>query len=258
MVLGNVAIKKPAMLIIDEPELNLHPSLQVKFLKVLAKYSQHVVFASHSLGLARTAEHVWSVTKVDGRSEIKPLAATRNYAELLGEMGFEAYRELGYEQVLGVEGVTDVSVIQHFLRLLKLDHKVVVIPLGGESVICGGREQELGELKRLTNRVSILIDSERGAAGEALSPARTAFAASCTKLQIRIHVTERRGTENYLTDAAIKKQIGAGYRALLPYEDFKAMTPRWGKGENWKIAQHMDRGDLMATDIGPWLEQLGQ
>jgi predicted ATP-dependent endonuclease of OLD family len=38
MVLGNVAMKKPEILFFDEPELNLHPALQTKFLTALAKY----------------------------------------------------------------------------------------------------------------------------------------------------------------------------------------------------------------------------
>ncbi len=35
IVLGNIAIKKPAYLLIDEPELNLHPSLQLDFLTTI-------------------------------------------------------------------------------------------------------------------------------------------------------------------------------------------------------------------------------
>jgi hypothetical protein len=58
-------------------------------------------------------------------------------------MSFSAFREVGFEQVLGVEGVTDVRAVQQFLRLLSLDNKVVVIPLGGSALITAGREQEL-------------------------------------------------------------------------------------------------------------------
>src|SRR5258707_3457418 len=55
LVLGNVAIRKPAVLLIDEPELNLHPSLQVDFLTSLASYPSEgcVIFATHNMGLAR-------------------------------------------------------------------------------------------------------------------------------------------------------------------------------------------------------------
>ena len=57
VVLANAAIKQPSMILIDEPELNLHPSLQLDFLTTLASYTTEgiVVFATHSIGLARAA-----------------------------------------------------------------------------------------------------------------------------------------------------------------------------------------------------------
>jgi len=36
VVLGNAALKKPSFILIDEPEISLHPSLQLKFLMKLA------------------------------------------------------------------------------------------------------------------------------------------------------------------------------------------------------------------------------
>ncbi len=239
MVLANVAIKAPEVLVIDEPELNLHPALQLRFLEALAKYARHVIFATHSLGLARAAERVYSVTRENGNSIIQPLPGTRSYAELLGEMSFEAYRELGFEKVLCVEGVTDVLPIQVFLRLLKLEHKLVVVPLGGEQLIMPGRDQELGELKRISTEVSVLIDSEKQSADEALSEKRLGFVKSCKALGYNIHVMERRALEHYLTDAAIKGELGPDYSALAPYQEFKALPRKWRKGNNWRIAQHI-------------------
>jgi hypothetical protein len=75
-------------------------------------------------------------------------------------------------------------------------------------------------------------------------------------LGFNIHVTHRRATEHYLTNAAIKRAKGPSFRALAPYEDFETVNPRWGKGENWRIAQRMVKADLDATDIGPWLSSL--
>ena len=65
IVLANVAIRNPAIILIDEPELNLHPSLQQRFLLQLASYaSDGVIFATHSLGLARaTAAQIYSFRK---------------------------------------------------------------------------------------------------------------------------------------------------------------------------------------------------
>lgn len=258
MVLGNVAIKRPELLLIDEPELNLHPALQQRFLTALSKYAKHVIFASHSMGLARTAEHVYSITRneSDTSSEIKPLPATRSYAELLGEMGFSAYREVGFEQVMCVEGITDVKTIQEFLRRLNLDNKVVVIPLGGGSFITAGREQELAELKRISPQVAVLIDSERKNATDALGADRAAFVESCEKLGFNVHVTDRRATEHYFPETAVQRALGTNYHALEPYEDFDVCPHKWAKSDNWRIAEKMTLPELMATDMGVWLADL--
>ena len=68
LVLANAAMKHPSYILIDEPELNLHPSLQLDFLTTLASYaSKGVLFSTHSIGLARAAGNkVYSVHKEPG------------------------------------------------------------------------------------------------------------------------------------------------------------------------------------------------
>jgi hypothetical protein len=52
----------------------------------------------------------------------------------MGEMSFAAYQELGFEQILCVEGIHDVLAAQQFLRLLGLDQTFVVIPYLANAV----------------------------------------------------------------------------------------------------------------------------
>jgi hypothetical protein len=56
IVLANAAIRQPSYVLIDEPELNLHPSLMLDFLTTLGSYARcGVVFCTHNIGLARAA-----------------------------------------------------------------------------------------------------------------------------------------------------------------------------------------------------------
>ena len=76
-----MAVRRPAYVLIDEPELNLHPSLQLDFLTTLAGYtSAGILFATHSLGLARAgAEQIYSVRREQqGVSDVRELEGTRN------------------------------------------------------------------------------------------------------------------------------------------------------------------------------------
>lgn len=119
IVFGNVAIKNPAYILIDEPELNLHPSLQIDFLTSLASYASiGIIFATHSIGLARaTSEQIYSFQKEEEEnSMVKTFEESLNYTEFLGEMSYSSYTSMGFNKILLVEGITDVRTFQQFLR----------------------------------------------------------------------------------------------------------------------------------------------
>ncbi|MFN2454161.1 MAG: ATP-dependent endonuclease [Pyrinomonadaceae bacterium] len=259
LVLASAAIKKPAFILIDEPELNLHPSLQLDFLTTLGSYAREgVMFATHSIGLARSSsENIYSVRKIaDGDSEVAVFDAKSRLSEFAGELSFSGYQELGFDKILLVEGRTEVKTIQQFLRLWKKDHKVVLIPIGGRELINSLAEDELREIKRISPNVFALIDSERNSPGADLEPNREVFRQSCQRVGITCHVLERRATENYFSDEAVKKVKGDTHKALGEYEKLKDVSPSWSKKENWRIARVMSSSEIEATDLGQFLKNI--
>ena len=256
LVLANALIKQPSYVLIDEPELNLHPSLQLDFLTTLGSYAtEGVLFATHSIGLARaSSDKIYSVRKiVDGESEISDFEATQHFSEFLGELSFTAYKELGFDKVLLVEGTTDVKTIQQFLHLHRIDHKIMLLPMGGSSLINSSSEHELAEITRISDNIFALIDSELNESGADLKPERAEFIEICGRLGIDCHCLVRRATENYLADSAVKKIKGDKYRALGHYEKLDEISPNWSKHENWKIAREMTLDDLKGTDLGEFI-----
>jgi hypothetical protein len=163
---------------------------------------------------------------------------------------------LGFEKVLLVEGVTDVLTIQQFLRFFGIDHKIVLLPLGGSALINGDRSLELEEIKRITPQVFALIDSELDAPTANVEKARVDFLNVCDRLKIRRHVLERRATENYFTDAAVKAAMGPKYKALGKHEDLRLAVPSWSKSDNWRIARRMSKADLESTDLGKFIHSI--
>lgn len=259
LVLANAATKRPSYIFIDEPELNLHPSLQLDFLTTLGSYAREgIVFATHSIGLARaSSDRIYSVRmNNEGKSEVAEFEAIPYLSELLGELSFSGYRELGFDKILLVEGTTDVKTIQQFLRLYRKDHQIVLLPLGGGSLINGSSEVELGEIKRISENVFALIDSERASLEAPLDPDREEFVETCEKVGITCHVLDRRATENYFTDEAVKNIKGSEYRALEPYQLLKDISHSWSKTENWRIARATTLEDLNETDLGEFLYSL--
>jgi len=261
VVLANCAMKEPSLILIDEPELNLHPALQGEFLRALAGYSKHggVVYATHSYGLSRSlADPIYAFHRSDGRTTCRPLSALRNYSEFVGELQFSAFQELGFEGIVLVEGVTDVRLVQQFLRMFRCDHRYVLIPLGGSALAGGDREHELKELLRISPNVHAIVDSEREGADLAPQTARREFAATCVKVGINVLVTKRRALDNYLTKSAIQAVLGPKYSDLGGFGRLKGNPIGWDKNDNWKIAQHMTREDLEDTDVGEFFSALAR
>ncbi|MFF5307231.1 ATP-dependent endonuclease [Streptomyces sp. NPDC013161] len=260
VVMVNVLVRKPKLLLVDEPELNLHASLQLDFLQTLARYTeQGIVFATHSLGLARTAaDRIYTLTKpAGGTSKIQPYEENQDLVTLLGQLSFDSKPEMGFSKVLLVEGKTELRTLMQFLRLYGKEHEVLMVPLHGGDMIRGDSGQELADLLRISNDVHYIIDSERLTAGDALEQERQAFVNLCQQLKIPGLVLDRRALENYFTDRAVKRAFGASAQALGPYDKLaKSSGAVWRKTDNWRVAFEMQRSELDGTDLGIFLDAL--
>jgi ABC-type cobalamin/Fe3+-siderophores transport system ATPase subunit len=253
------AIDSPSFIFIDEPELHLHPSLQAEFISTLRSFASNgVLFTTHSVGLARVAaDRIYTVRRNDGYSSVRVWEKTGRLSELIGEMGFSAYQDLGFDTILLVEGPTEIKTIQQVLRVLRNDHRIVPIELGGSSMINGTRAHELEEIKRITANVYALVDSERTFCGAAPPKDRQDFMNACEDAGIKCHLTERRATENYLTEAAVREATCQHFRSLEPFQKLEELPrPRWGKNEMWTIASKMSAEDWRSTDVGKFLADI--
>jgi hypothetical protein len=153
--LVNAVLGRPTFLLVDEPELNLHPTLQLQYLELLQEFAMRgVIFTTHNVGLAQAAGGgMYSVIRGEsGGSQVHPYEQTPRLAQMLGELSYSAFKDLGHDRVLLVEGPTDVAPIRH---LLAHDGKeyVVLLTLGGGSMINGNREDELREVTRMSPNV---------------------------------------------------------------------------------------------------------
>jgi len=260
MVLATAHNRRPSFILIDEPELSLHASLQADFLQTLAaQASMGVVFATHNLGLARTvADRIYSVTRDGGQSFVQPYERTPSLAEFTGALSFGDRPELGFNRVLLTESPADGRVVQQFLRQLGKEHEILAIPLGGSTLINDkeGTVAQLSELRRITDRISALIDSELQGPGATLDNNRVGFLDACRRLNIPCHVLERRAIENYFTAEAIERGIGPGRKALDPFEKLGEKSPGWPKAQGWRVAREMTLADLKDTDLGSFLADL--
>jgi hypothetical protein len=172
---------------------------------------------------------------------------SRCLSEFVGALSFSGQPELGFDRILLVEGRTELAAIQQFLRLYGKEHRVLLLPLGGSTLINGhpATGAQLHELKRITNRLFAVIDSERAAADAPLGGDRAGFVSLGAKAAVNLHVLERRALENYFTQAALDRAFRPGRCAQMGLYD---PSPQWNKNDNWRIARAMEKTEVVETD----------
>lgn len=252
------AVRSPSYLMIDEPESNLHPALQERFLSLLmANTKKAVLFSTHSLGLARTVtDSIWLVSRdTEGCSRIGRLSTDQSPVDILGDLQYSAWRFVGLRQILLVEGPSDVLMIRHWLRALGRELEFLVLPIGGHAMNHEGTKSSLRHLKTLPTPVAAPVDSERVAEGADAAPPRIEFQATCRELGIPCHFTERRALENYLTKAALDRGFPEANFAEPGHFDDPIEVP-WRKPNSWRAAQHMTKEEILETDVGRFLDRL--
>lgn len=264
LVLANALIKEPAFILIDEPENGLHPKMQETFVRILASKAKYgLVATSHSIGLARSvgADKIYSLSK----NESGKLLLSRygeNYkpsiTNAINELGYSQFVELGGNNILLVEGVTDIKCFKEILRKYGIEQHFIIMDLGGSSLISEDRHEELSDVRRLNAKsYNIIFDSEITEEGETLKKKFQDFKNMCEGLNFNVFVTEFHSTDNYITQAAIDKELGNNYTALGKYENLnnRPKENKWGKSLNWRMFREMDKSDFEGTDLDEFISQ---
>lgn len=255
LILVNALVREPSWLLIDEPELNLHATLQLELLLTASSYaSGGVLFTTHSLGLARsTAERILVVSRdAEGIGRVEEYNDHARLAQLAGELSFAGTPALGFDRILLVEGKTDVKTFQQLLTKFGSSQTVLVLSLGGDDHINGDSQVELAELFRIGAPIAAVVDSEKSDADAALSKPRSDFVAQCTKLGINCHVLERRAIENYFPPQIVEGFLGEYAGSIGPFDK---MPAGWKKRDNWRAARLLSSEELSGTDLGAWLQE---
>jgi energy-coupling factor transporter ATP-binding protein EcfA2 len=255
VLLGNIAFEEPSWVLIDEPETNLHPALQLQFMEALAVRAKlGVVFATHSLGLARqVAQHIFTLSQKNGESVVRRIEETTNLAQLIGELSFGRI-DFSARKVLLVEGPTDVLVFEALLSMVNKEHEFAILSLNGGSGISAKRKPELEHVLALNLNVVAIIDSEKASSNATLEQSREDFQKTCATLGISCHVMKRRSIENYFTTRAVHAALGISHhRELGHFEGLDAQAQHWAKRDNWRIARAMRLDEIESTDLGEWL-----
>jgi len=251
------------ILLLEEPELHLHPTLQRKLLDRLAEYGVQLIATTHSPAVVnwfsrsggrvfRTAFHT-----SEKRTMARQVSGLTELRSLIESIGVSPADVVLADKVLLVEGSNDVPVFKTWLRKAPsyADQSVAILALGGNDAASGNFDPE--QWRSLHPKITAILDGERKSAGEDPPKERQEIKAKLEAMGIRCHLTEWRSTESYFTPRALKLIYGNCHDSLDPFGDSNLASrgvKQFTKSRNGEIAQAMEWAEIKTTDLGMQIE----
>lgn len=135
-----VRLLDTSILILDEPEINLHPEKQNDLIRIIREYySGSILIATHSVELMNNVNinHIINVKKSQSAPQIKPTSERRNLEIIRSQIGsnfnFISSQFEKVDYVIFTEDIDDYKIINNISEGFNLNNKMFNIPLHGFS-----------------------------------------------------------------------------------------------------------------------------
>lgn len=205
-VLLKTTISGATVVLLDEPELGLHPDLQRRFVEYLGRLAKEkkiqFFLATHSQVLLSYADAVtyYRITNTKGHRQLSYVG--RDAVDtLLSDLGLRPSDVLNQDICVLVEGASDVVFMEHVIRVLYGDEfqsvAVAVVQYGGgaaEGIVSGAID--IGNIVPVQHFTYWLRDRD-APPGAAPSPNSTKFVNVLIQKGAAAHVWEKREIEFY-------------------------------------------------------------
>jgi hypothetical protein len=246
------------VILLEEPELHLHPRLQRTLLERVTHYGVQLIATTHSPTvideLSKRGAQIFR-TSYDELNKMVQVEAVCGVAEsraLLESIGVLPADLLLADKVLWVEGPSDIAVFRAWLAKAPaaIGQNIAVLSLGGDDA--ASDSFDCSQLIRLHPRMYAILDSERKSQAERSAPVKDKIQQKLIGAGIYCHLTERRATENYFTHSALE-DVSSGLAALGPFDDPNLLSQRgqqFSKFKNGLVAEAMKWDEIENTDIG--------
>jgi energy-coupling factor transporter ATP-binding protein EcfA2 len=196
----DLELKQPALVLIEEPEVHLHPGLEYAMYSYLREKSksQQIFVTTHSTNFVDSVsfQNIYLVARENERTTINVVDKEDGALEIPTSLGLRLSTVFMYDRLLFVEGPSDEAVLREFARILDIDlagANMNFVQMGGVTNFAHyAAESTLSLLSRKNLKLWFLTDRDERSDGD--------VQAMMQKLgeNARLLVTESRDLESYL------------------------------------------------------------
>lgn len=217
---------------IEEPETNLHPTLQRKLISFLAHETTNTYFiTTHSAHILDAGDAaICRVDMVNGMTTLTNVNGPNEQFELCRSLGYRASDLVQSPCVIWVEGPSDRIYVAHWLKQVD---ETLSEGIHYSVMFYGGRllshltatdvEEDVNSfisLRRLNRFVALIMDSDRTAAGVRINATKTRIKKELTdppQDTSFVWITEGREIENYLPPEIMAAAIRSHRDGAVPF-----------------------------------------
>lgn len=216
---------KGDILIIDEPELHLHPSAARSLRATLLnrKTEVQIICATHS-PLFIDPSCIDTVLLHKTGEAPRMLQAT-DIDPALVELGSSGLDALMYDVVIWYEGPADKYYIEKWLQLLSEEEEIEA-KISDIGLIHFGGKGHLGyidpkAIKKIARKSLFIVDSDKKNPTDSLDNTTKEFSEKCNRTGIPCWITTRRAIENYIPAKVLREtfSISDDSFQVKPYEN---------------------------------------
>lgn len=280
MLASRIVLNARRTILLEEPEVHMHPELQKKFMSFIARETESQFFiTTHSAHIIDTeAAAVFGVRSTEGVATVAPLMTGLSRRRMCSELGYRPSDLLQSNSIVWVEGPSDRIYLKHWLKAVAPDlregiHFSIMFYGGRLLSHLSAEDAEVDDfvgLLPINRHPAVVMDSDRGAESQAIGETKQRVLRQLEEVGGYGWLSAGREVENYIpavlrleavrrAHPVAEKLAGGRNRFAKPLDYQKSNGDRVSDGFNKvKIARHVasEAADISALDLSNRVAEL--